>query len=101
MIVRDLVGGGKTFFCPGCEMVHSVNHSGGPQWDYNGNPASPTFTPSILVTMPRKAGNEICHSFVTDGKIQFLGDCTHHLANQTVQLPEWPYEPGSFGGIEE
>ncbi|MGT2429227.1 hypothetical protein ACU4HD_11865 [Cupriavidus basilensis] len=24
-----------------------------------------------------------CHSFVTDGHIQFLGDCTHALAGQT------------------
>jgi hypothetical protein len=30
----------------------------------------------------------VCHSFVTDGKIQFLGDCTHALAGQTVELPE-------------
>ena len=26
--------------------------------------------------------------FVTDGKIQFLGDCTHALAGQTVDLPD-------------
>jgi hypothetical protein len=31
----------------------------------------------------------VCHSFVTDGRIQFLGDCTHALAGQTVDLPEW------------
>ena len=30
----------------------------------------------------------ICHSFVTDGKIQFLSDCTHGLAGQTVELSE-------------
>ena len=32
----------------------------------------------------------VCHSFVTDGRIQFLGDCTHSLAGQTVDLPEFP-----------
>jgi len=32
---------------------------------------------------------ERCHSFVTDGRIQFLADCTHALANQTVDLPDW------------
>lgn len=39
------------------------------------------------------AGNPIpfvCHSFVTDGRIQFLSDCTHSLAGQTVDLPEMP-----------
>ena len=34
--------------------------------------------------------NTVCHSFVTDGRIQFLADCTHALAGQTVDLPEWP-----------
>jgi hypothetical protein len=29
-----------------------------------------------------------CHSFVTDGRIQFLSDSTHALAGQTVDLPE-------------
>ena len=28
-----------------------------------------------------------CHSFIKDGQIQFLGDCTHSLAGQTVALP--------------
>lgn len=30
----------------------------------------------------------VCHSFVTDGRIQFLSDCTHALAGQTVYLLE-------------
>lgn len=29
-----------------------------------------------------------CHSFVTNGKIQFLNDCTHDLKGQTIELPE-------------
>lgn len=28
----------------------------------------------------------ICHSFITDGQIQFLADSTHRLAGQTVPL---------------
>lgn len=46
----------------------------------------PTFYPSLLllVTDPAKR----CHSFVTDGKIQFLPDCGHALAGQTLELPE-------------
>lgn len=28
----------------------------------------------------------VCHSYVRDGQIQFLGDCTHKLAGQTVPL---------------
>ena len=28
------------------------------------------------------------HSYVTDGRIQYLSDCTHPLAGQTVDLPD-------------
>ncbi|WP_164828247.1 hypothetical protein [Sinorhizobium medicae] len=62
---------------------------------YNGNPDVPTFTPSVLVTNNGPdAGKDgpppaICHSFVTDGRIQFLADCTHALAGQTVDMPGW------------
>jgi hypothetical protein len=31
----------------------------------------------------------ICHSFIKDGMIQFLDDCTHALAGQTVPLGEF------------
>lgn len=31
---------------------------------------------------------KICHSFIKDGMIQFLGDCTHELKGKTVKLPE-------------
>lgn len=81
------------------------------QWTFNGDLDRPTFTPSILVrsghyTSQHKDGEGcwcdfeqrfgkpvqykcyICHSFVTDGRIQFLPDCTHKLAGQTVDLPD-------------
>lgn len=35
---------------------------------------------------------KICHSFITDGEIQFLNDCTHKLAGHTVDLLEWDYD---------
>ena len=31
----------------------------------------------------------VCHSFVVNGQIQFLPDCTHALAGQTVPIPDW------------
>ena len=90
------------FRCPGCEGVHVIPvapEQSGDSWGYNGNPDAPTFTPSVLVRTGRavdpafvpEPGDppEICHSFVTDGRIQFLGDCTHALAGQTVPLPEF------------
>jgi hypothetical protein len=103
------------FWCPGCETYHGVwtetpNDLTGARWTWNGSLAKPTFTPSILVRsghyLPGNEGgcwckfNEAhpaaerekqfactqCHSYVTDGKIQFLGDCSHKLAGQTVPL---------------
>jgi hypothetical protein len=53
---------------------------------------APTFTPSILVRYSWSDGPRVCHSFVTGGRIQFLEDCTHHLAGQTVDLPDWEDE---------
>jgi hypothetical protein len=47
---------------------------------------SPTFTPSILCN--KDAPEVRCHSFVVNGRIQFLGDCFHFLKGQTVDLPE-------------
>lgn len=87
------------FMCPGCEYWHGVNvdNDNRPRWSWNGSVDKPTFTPSILVRTGRavdpsyewEEGDppEVCHSFVTDGRIQFLGDCTHHLAGQTVDIP--------------
>lgn len=86
------------FECPGCGEPHYLairpnTLPNGAGWTYNGNPDSPTFSPSILRRVDRSRRSEpkpdvVCHSFVTDGKIQFLGDCTHALVNQTIDLPE-------------
>ena len=104
--------GALTFFCPGCEAPHTVQigEGPGPRWGFNNDLERPTFTPSVLVTWtqwePPATAPEIaakielglivqtevakaCHSFITDGRIQYLGDCTHPLAGQTLDLPNW------------
>lgn len=54
------------------------------------DPDRPTVMASILVNRDGKNPTEpICHSFVRDGKIEFLNDCTHELAGTTLELPEW------------
>ena len=73
------------FQCPGCDMEHVINEG----WKFNNDFDSPTFTPSVKVSGHLQGKNFVCHSFITDGKIKFLGDCTHHLANQTVDLIEY------------
>ncbi len=98
---------GLLFWCPGCDMAHQIHYGSGngPRWGWNGNIDLPTFTPSVLVRYRHPKGysndnpaplgwkgeyvDDICHSFVTNGRIQFLSDCTHHLIGQTVDLPEF------------
>lgn len=87
--------------CPGCNEFHviatKVPQANGAVWKFNGDMDKPTFNPSLLIKTGKYAcpGYEdppgivsvICHSFIKDGKIQFLSDCTHSLKNQTVELP--------------
>lgn len=79
------------FLCPGCNMHHGVwtkNQDKAKNWAFNGDFEKPTFSPSIAVRYPVKGFMNVCHSFVKEGKIQFLSDCTHSLKGQTVELPE-------------
>lgn len=79
------------FWCPGCKSVHEVNRG----WTFNGDVVKPTFSPSVRVTWSWRWPDQphehhCCHSFVRDGQIEFLSDCTHALAGQTVPLPPYP-----------
>lgn len=103
---------GSVFFrCPGCDSMHGVRVEAPATdlWGWNRDVDRPTFTPSLLVQCdmsepPVTSENledwkrtpwvqtkvhKVCHSFITDGRIQFLSDCTHDLAGKTVDLPDW------------
>lgn len=123
-ILRNATDGRLTWWCPGCDGPHQVaiGEGAGPRWGWNGDVNRPTFTPSVLVTWREPAAlhdmellqkqladrasglidripqaDKVCHSFVVDGAMQFLGDCTHKLAGQTVPIPEWPRP--DWGGV--
>lgn len=106
-----VVGATASFMCPGCGEYHSVGLAGsrGPQWGWNGDKDRPTFTPSVLFRSGHFTDRQVgdcwcdynrehpedvsfecrhCHSFVRDGNIEFLQDCSHGLAGKTVQLPD-------------
>lgn len=72
------------FHCPGCEYGHSFQV---PRWSWNGFLDKPTFRPSLLVN--KDDPNSRCHSYVTEGRIEFLGDSFHKLAGKTVDIPDW------------
>jgi hypothetical protein len=110
MKLHKATDGRLLFYCPGCECHHAVTDS----WQFNGDFNEPTISPSILVRStkmtekgladyeewcnagyPKRNGEPfeniptVCHSFITNGKFQFLNDCTHSLAGQIVDLPEF------------
>jgi hypothetical protein len=115
-ILRRLSDGEMAFWCPGCDGCHAIKVTDG-GWTWDGNAERPTFSPSVLIRSGHyvdgkhpcwcdynrehpgeiKFGCGVCHSFVRDGQIQFLGDCTHALAGRTVPLAPWPTKRGGKG----
>ncbi|MFY9141451.1 DUF6527 family protein [Sulfuricurvum sp.] len=57
-------------------------------WSWNGDTERPTLKPSILTEFRYAGVPYRCHSFVNDGVVQFLSDCSHELVGQTVELVE-------------
>lgn len=91
----DDTTGGYMFWCPGCKEHHGFRTRSpdgkGPVWTFDGNLEAPTFSPSLLCfRTDRDTGKRktLCHLFLKAGKLQFLNDCPHELAGQTVDLPE-------------
>jgi hypothetical protein len=93
---------GWMIFCPACKSGHMFDE----RWTFNGDVHKPTFRASMMVRStrheppitaenfaewkrapwPQHDVKTVCHSYVTDGQIQYLGDCTHELAGKTVPL---------------
>lgn len=105
------------YFCPGCKDYHVIPIEPGSKdsWSWNGDAEKPSFNHSVDVKTghfmkEHKPGSSCwctynkehpedaedgfecihCHSYVTDGMIRFLTDCTHSLVGQTVPLPDLP-----------
>lgn len=87
--------------CLGCECEHVIYTLPGfynVAWKFNGDVNKPTFSPSLKCTTGSLAQPgyidepgippTCCHSFIRNGQIQYLNDCTHFLKGQTVNLPE-------------
>jgi hypothetical protein len=92
------------YWCPGCDALHAVSinpgkNGSGAGWDFSGTLECPTYAPSQLTTW-RQGDMQYecrCHTFIRDGKIQFLSDCTHASKGQTVPmvpLPDWVVKEG-------
>ncbi len=91
-------------WCPACEEMHSLPDG----WNFDGNLESPTFRPSFkhsgirTVKIDGKWTGEwvrdengkgipfICHYILTNGILNFCGDCTHNFSGQSIPLPVLP-----------
>lgn len=92
-------------WCQGCGHAHSYPVEGARpnvNWTFNNKPESPSFTPSMLIFIPqrtRENGEVVpqkttCHYYVTDGQIQYQGDCPHQYSGQTLPLQPIPDDYG-------
>lgn len=110
--LRVTEDGTHLWYCPACKTWHGGNvnlNNYGPNWNFDNNYNNPTFSPSFLVRSghhiagsssddcwckynkdhpddqaPFKCG--ICHTFVRDGKIEYLSDCTHEFAGKIINM---------------
>ena len=55
-------------------------------WTWNGSTDFPTVKPSVLTRGRDEHGDHTCHSLINEGKVQFLSDCSHEFADQTLDL---------------
>lgn len=90
---------GYAIKCPECNWHEFPKHrlSNGASWTFNGDYQKPTFSPSMnecinptdspdhRPDVPTKR----CHFIVTDGVINFCGDCTHAFAGKSMPLEHW------------
>lgn len=116
-------------WCPGCNEVHQfkVAPATSPVWSFNGDFERPSFSPSMLIyvthtedddekPLPTPRRETLCHYFIKTGAemrdrepgldpnksyIDFCGDSPHALSGKVVELPDWPYAPGTYGGVDE
>lgn len=107
--------GNVAYRCPGCKHIHVLNVTVGrprPTWSSTVADSGLTLQPSVHAKTGHYCPGEkqspncwlcndaaasgdpdsscgVCHHYVRDGKIQFLPDCTHALAGQTVDMVEY------------
>lgn len=95
---NGIISQALAFSCPGCStlglsslhMVTVNSRAVSPSWEWDGRFDHPTISPSIRVLCGIGETSHVCHSYLRDGVIEFLDDCTHELAGQKVPLPDIP-----------
>ena len=90
MKARWVEDGVLEIFCPGCEQLHQFDRG---YRAFNYDFERPKLEPVRIILKgkdhPRHGDYpaQICHFVLRAGKICFMGDSTHPLSAQTVDLP--------------
>lgn len=71
-------------------VILSGKREGTGCWTWNGSTDAPTLRPSVLTEGRNEQGAFRCHSWINDGQVQFLDDCSHSMRNTTVPLQDVP-----------
>ena len=100
-LIRDEFRGGHRywFYCPGCRGAHAYTVGcAAVKANWSFDPATLSFTPSLrcYTSDPETGRGDVtrCHLHVTNGRIEFCGDCPHDHNGKTVDLPEFPESYG-------
>lgn len=91
--------GGWRVYCPACQEDHTFEKG---RWELSGPEDSPTFTPSMKITVNPTTSKHyqpghattICHSFVRGGNWDYLSDCTHAMAGKIVPIADRAMQEG-------
>lgn len=123
MVICRVDRGRYVFYCPGCSSIHcywtaeyknEIDPTDKPPvWTFNGDWIRPTFRASLLnrwgtyadpdwkcdgdtpeqIAELTKRFSGRCHLFITNGIIEYCGDCTHALSGKRVPMvalkPPW------------
>lgn len=87
------------YWCPACDAAHQIH---GTLNGWRINEQTNTVSPSVKTFWPN--GGYCCHHFIRNGKIEYLSDCTHDMAGQTVDVvdaDDWPRKYRLPGDEEE
>ena len=92
-------------YCPGCKQMHVIPVHGvnaedtsiTSRWTINDDITSPTFSPSIRISATGDFEDDgvistktICHYYIQDGNLMYLGDSDHEFAGKTILMPDFP-----------
>lgn len=100
VIIGDKIQKRHYYWCPGCDTLHGIailpdRQDNGAGWSFSGTLECPTYSPSQLTKYMRGTGSGdskefVCHTYIRNGQIEFLNDCTHELKGKTVPIPPLP-----------